>query len=71
MARPSTTPGGAPEFMISQAAGGILVGIIGLGIERFRELSAERGTSAIDQAAINAGVRAARELGEVHAGGGE
>jgi hypothetical protein len=63
MARPTT----APEFMTSPAAGGLVAAIITLGIERFREQAAERGTALIDQAAINAGVRAARELTEVHA----
>lgn len=71
MARPSTTPGGAPEFMTSEAAGGIVAAIIDLGVERFRELSAERGTAAIDKAATDAGIRGARQLREVHAGGDE
>jgi hypothetical protein len=66
MARPTTTNGGAPEFMSSEAAGGIAAALIDLGTERFREQSAERGTLAIDQAAIDAGVRAARELRDHH-----
>lgn len=68
MARPSISPGGTPEFMTSEAAGGLVAALIDLGVERFREQSAERGTSAIDQAATDAGVRAARQLREVHAG---
>lgn len=71
MARSSTTPGQAPEFMTSEAAGGLVAALLDLGVERFREQSAERGTSAIDAAATDAGVRAARQLREVHAGGGE
>jgi hypothetical protein len=69
MARPSTTPGGTPEFLTSEAAGGIVAAIIDLGTKAFAEQSAERGTSAIDEAARLAGVRAARQLREVHAGG--
>jgi hypothetical protein len=68
MARPNT-PGSAPEFMTSEAAGGLIAAIIDLGTKTFAEQSAERGTSAIDEAARLAGVRAARQLREVHAGG--
>ena len=68
MARPSSTPGGTPEFLTSEAAGGLVAALLDLGVERFAELSAERGTSAIDEAARQAGIRAARQLREVHAG---
>jgi hypothetical protein len=69
MARPTSTPGGQPEFMTSEAAGGLIAALLDLGVERFREQSAERGTVAVDQAAIDAGVRAVRQLREHHAGG--
>ncbi len=69
MARPSSTPGGTPEFMASEAAGGLVAALLDLGVATFREQSAERGTSAIDQAAVDAGVRAVRQLREVHQGG--
>jgi len=67
MARPSTPSGGTPEFMTSEAAGMLTAAIIDLGVKTFAEQSAERGTSAIDEAARLAGVRAARQLREVHA----
>lgn len=63
MARPTISP----EFMTSEAAGGLVAALLDLGVERFAEISAERNTSALDEAARLAGVRAARQLREVHA----
>lgn len=69
MAAPRTpTPGGKPDFLTSEVEVSLVVALLDLGVERFREQSEQRGTSAIDQAATDAGVRAARQLREVHAG---
>ncbi len=57
-----------PEILTNETVGALVAELIRLGTARFREQSAERGTSTIDEAVARSGDRAVAELVRYHDG---
>lgn len=60
-----------PEFITSEGVGDLIAALLEQGVTAFEQQAEQRGTGAIDAAAVRAGKRAVSQLRAYHGGGAQ